>query len=63
MEKDNKLFCPLLRAQISEGLCAEIMAVSTRTLKQSAVPEISQFSQEQIVKACEDCPYLNEKLP
>ncbi len=53
---NGKVKCPLFRANIDSGLCAEIMNIGT-LIKKSAVPEVEQFTEDQIRKACDNCPY------
>lgn len=59
MSKDNVIVCPLLGQEIAIGLCSDISAAAGRMLKKSAVPELDQFSLEQIQDACDHCPHAD----
>jgi len=59
MEYDNLIKCKFLKKEIDIGLCEDIFCVSGRYLKREAVPELSEFTREEIDHACDNCPYAN----
>jgi len=59
MSESNLIKCKLLKKEISMGLCQEIFSVSCKQLKREAVKEIDGYTQEEIEKACESCPYTD----
>lgn len=56
---DDVVKCPLLKMEIDIGLCAEILFSGT-LIRKSAVPEIDQFTQEEVNQVCASCPYGKE---
>lgn len=54
---DSMIYCKFFGKEISVGLCEEVLSVSCRLLKKEAVPEISDYTREEIDHACDGCPY------
>ena len=63
MQSDNvfpdSMFCPLLKQEIDEIVCYEIVAVVSGLFKMSSVPEVEGISREEARKICNktNCPY------
>ena len=60
----DSMFCPLLKQEIDEIVCYEIVAVVSGLFKMSSVPEVEGISREEARKACniKDCPYYKMQL-
>ena len=55
----DSMFCPLLKQEIDEIVCYEIVAVVSGLFKMSSVPEVEGISREEARKICNktNCPY------
>ena len=58
MGSNNELHCKLFRKNISLGLCSEIGAAASRMLRWDAVPEIAEFTRDEVIHACDTCPHV-----
>ena len=59
MECDDTVKCKLFKKEIDTGLCTEVVAVMCKMLKFDSVPEIKDFTREDIENACNSCPYID----
>jgi len=59
MSSKDCIYCKLFEKEIASGLCSEIGAVLCKTLLKDSVPELSEFTREEIDHACDNCPYAN----